>query len=129
MRNEADDMIPSTLFTFMYAHRSSRADVGPCPLPLFPQRKKESNDRISTRLSRAYWPPLLSCYHYYTTTLDSTLQSHSFTYEKQGKNCMSSYFICSLTSLFPKKIKKCQKLNLNLSNQGLTVRYVKKEKV
>ena len=105
MRNEADDMIPSTLFTFMYAHRSSRADVGPCPLPLFPQRKKESNDRISTRLSRAYWPPLLSCYHYYTTTLDSTLQSHSFTYEKQGKNCMSSYFICRLTSLFPQKIK------------------------
>ena len=37
----------------MYAQRSSRPDVG---LP-----KKEGNDRISSRLSRAYWPfqPLL----------------------------------------------------------------------
>ena len=42
----------------MYAQRSSVADVG------LPKKKKHrGNDRISSRLSRAYWPS----YHYYTT--------------------------------------------------------------
>ena len=41
------------MYRNVYAQRSSRPDVG---LP-----KKEGNDRISSRLSRAYWPfqPLL----------------------------------------------------------------------
>lgn len=45
----------------MYAQRSSRADVGRPQGALTLSQKKESNDRISTRLSRAYWPflPLL----------------------------------------------------------------------
>ena len=48
---------PFSIFIYIYrnvyAQRSSRPDVG---LP-----KKEGNDRISSRLSRAYWPfqPLL----------------------------------------------------------------------
>ena len=42
---------------YMYAQRSSVADVG------LPKKKKHrGNDRISSRLSRAYWPS----YHYYT---------------------------------------------------------------
>ena len=98
----------------MYAHRSSRADVGPCPLPLFPQRKKESNDRISTRLSRAYWPPLLSCYHYYTTTLDSgaTLSVSQFHIWKAREELYELLFYMQANLTFPPKNQKYQKLDM-----------------
>ena len=43
------------MYRNVYAQRSSRPDVG---LP-----KKEGNDRISSRLSRAYWPFLPLLHH------------------------------------------------------------------
>ena len=83
MRNEADDMIPSLPFSLLCMHtdRQEQMWVPALYLSFCPQRKKESNDRISTwLLSRAYWPPLLLPLLHYHLGLYS--HSHSFRYEK-----------------------------------------------
>ena len=97
-------LLPFSLLC-MHTDRQEQMWVPALYLSFCPQRKKESNDRISTRLSRAYWPPLLSCYHYYTTTLDSTLTLIVSDMKREELYELLFYYMHSLTSLFAKKRK------------------------